>query len=51
MKYAVILREVLEREIEVEAESFRKAKEIAHNKYKDEEIVLDYSDLKRFEVE
>lgn len=44
-KYNVIIQEVLERNIEVEANNFNDAKNKVYDMYKNEEVVLDYNDL------
>lgn len=54
MKYKVIIREILEREIEVDekdAEDAYQAIDIVKEKYDDEKIVLDADDFSRTEFE
>ena len=45
MKYNIMVREVLEREVEVTADTDADAVMQVEDQYHDEEIVLDYSDL------
>lgn len=45
MKYKVEYTEVLQRTIEIEADSEAEALSIAEEKYYNEEVVLDYSDF------
>ena len=54
MKYKVLIREILEREIEVDekdAEDAYQAIDIVKEKYDDEKIVLDADDFCRTEFE
>jgi len=44
-KYKIEVEEILQRVIEVEAESFEEALEIIEKKYKKEKIVLDWEDF------
>ena len=49
-KYEVEIKEELSRVIEIEAESYVEALEIAESKYKSGEIVLDESDYKGVKI-
>ena len=51
MTYTVKFREVLEREVAIEAGSPAEAKEIAEKMYRKEEVVLDWSDLTESDME
>ena len=46
MKYTIRVREILSRDVEIEAENPEKARQLVKDKYAFEEIVLDYSDWK-----
>lgn len=48
--YKIEITEILQKEIEVEAENIESAIQIANEKYKSEEIVLDYSDFIEFKI-
>jgi len=48
--YKIIVREVLERIVSVEAESAEQAEAIVSQQYHNEEIVLDYSDFNGVEI-
>ena len=50
MKYTVKFREVLEREVAIEAGSPEEAQEIAEKMYRKEEVVLDWSDLTESDI-
>ena len=50
MKYQVTITEILSRKISVEAPTAEIAEEQIRGLYRDEEIVLDYSDLSFFDV-
>jgi hypothetical protein len=50
MKYVVNIREILEREVEIEADSLQKAQEKIEQQYNDEKIVLTADDYKGTEV-
>lgn len=45
MKYTVKVEEILRRLVEVEANSPEEAENVVHKMYRDQEIVLDDSDL------
>ena len=49
--YKVKIREVLEREITVKAESEEDAERIATEMYNEEEVVLDYNDIIENDIE
>ena len=46
MKYLVNIREILEKEIEIEADSMMQAEEVAERQYREEKIVLNEMDYK-----
>lgn len=50
MKFTVSFREVLERNIEIEAETKEEAYDIAKEMYDREEVVLDSSDLSEQDI-
>lgn len=50
MKFLVNIREILEREVEIEAESMLQAEEEAEKQYKEEKIVLNENDYKGTEI-
>ena len=44
MKYCVKIKEYMEREIEVDADSAKEAENMVRERYNKEEIVLDFTD-------
>lgn len=50
MKYLVNIREILEKEIEIEADSMMQAEEEAERQYREEKIVLNEMDYKGTEI-
>ena len=48
--YNVKITETLEREIDVEAESKKQAKEIVERMYSNEELILDYNDFQDYNI-
>lgn len=45
MKYKVVVKETLQRIIEIEAESFEEAKTLVKEQYHNEDVVLDSEDF------
>lgn len=45
MKYTVNVKEILSRDVEVEAESAEEAESIVEDMYQNQEIILDYEDF------
>ena len=50
MIYKAVIREILEREIEIEADSKVDAYLLAHEKYKNGDIVLTADDFENFSI-
>lgn len=50
MKFTVNIREILERQIEIEAENLIEAQAEAEQQYRDEKIVLNENDYKGTEI-
>lgn len=50
MKYLVNIREILEREVEIEAENLMQAQEEVEKQYREEKIVLNENDYKGTEI-
>ena len=50
MIYKAVIREILEREIEIEADSNVAAYLLAHEKYKNDDIVLTADDFENFSI-
>lgn len=50
MKFTVNIREILEREVEIEAENLQEAHAKAEQQYRDEKIVLNEADYKGTEI-
>ena len=49
--YAVVITETLQRTVYIDAKSAEEAKDVAEERYRNEDIVLDWSDYQDTEIE
>ena len=49
--YAVVITETLQRTVYIDAKSAEEAKDVAEERYRNEEIVLDWGDYQDTEIE
>lgn len=49
-KYKIEIEEVLQRVEEIDADNLEEALDIIDEKYKNQEIILDYEDFKEYEI-